>query len=336
MNPLISVIVPVYQVERYLERAIRSILKQSYRKLEIILVDDGSLDASGHICDRLAAEDERIVVIHKKNGGLSDARNAGLDIAKGEYIVFIDSDDFIAMDFVEILLCVSKENDSDVTFCSYQTVDGNIMKEFDRDDISIRKHCETYTREQLLYNLYDEYHHDSTYFIVAWNKLYKSKLWDNIRFPKGKIHEDEATTYKIFDRAVRGTYVKIPMYAYFSAPDSITREKFSIKRLDFMEALHDRIHYFAKKEEWQYVYPAYKALADASIRYYRRLCREVPEAKREQKLLKTYVKSAVDCFIGAERVRAKKYGYSLSLRTKIGYMIFLFCPRLYDSLLGEQ
>ena len=199
---------PIYKVEPYLRRAIDSIIKQSYSNLEIILVDDGSPDKCGEICDEYGLLDDRIKVIHKENGGLSDARNAGLDIAAGEYIAFVDSDDYIAGDYVETLLAALNEHDADVAMCAYAVTssleyDGSIFEAGHDDDKKRDGAIEVCSREELLKNLYDANHCDATYFIVAWNKLYKASLWEGIRFPKGKIHEDEATTYKIYDKAAK-------------------------------------------------------------------------------------------------------------------------------------
>lgn len=311
MEQKVSVIVPIYKVEPYLRRAIDSILHQTYHNLEIILVDDGSPDQCGRICDDYAKEDNRISVIHKENGGLSDARNAGLNAASGEYIVFVDSDDFIAEDYVETLLQYLKKYDADVAMCSYavtasEEFDDSIFKEQD-DTVEV---CD---RRELLNNLYDANHKDATYFIVSWNKIYKASLWKDVRFPKDRIHEDEATTYKIYDRAEKGVYLHRPLYGYFTAPSSITRDRFNIKRLQWMDALDDRIAYFedkidgllkdVQKETVQLNEEAKQekeflekqiaccrcARADASIHYYYPLKEELPAERKAAKRLKSYV-----------------------------------------------
>lgn len=325
MDQCVSVIVPIYMVEPYLKRAVDSIRNQTYQNLEIILVDDGSKDQCGRICDDYAKADNRIVVIHKENGGLSDARNAGLDIARGEYIMFVDSDDYIAPDCVETLLGCLKEHDADVSMCSYAVTDST---EFDESIFAAGRNnekekkqskewkiktdnhksdgheydgsVEICDRRKLLSNLYDANHRDATYFIVSWNKIYKASLWDGIRFPKGKIHEDEATTYKIYDRARKGVYLHRPLYGYFTAPDSITRARFNIKRLQWMDALDDRIAYFENKltesqniEELDFLQDqiacAKRARADAAIHYYYPLKDELPMERDAAKRLKKYV-----------------------------------------------
>lgn len=301
MEQKVSVIVPIYKVEPYLKRAVASILHQTYHNLEIILVDDGSPDQCGRICDDYAKEDNRITVIHKENGGLSDARNAGLDAAHGEYIVFVDSDDFIAEDYVETLMQCLKKYDADVAMCSYAVtasveLDESIFKASRDETVEV---CD---RRELLNNLYDANHKDATYFIVSWNKIYKASLWQDVRFPKGRIHEDEATTYKIYDRAQKGVYLHRPLYGYFTAPSSITRDRFNIKRLQWMDALDDRIVYFedktaqlneeAKQEKEfleKQIACCRRARADASIHYYYPLKEELPTERKAAKRLKSYV-----------------------------------------------
>lgn len=334
MEKCVSVIVPIYKVEPYLKRAVDSIISQSYSNLEIILVDDGSPDGCGKICDGYAAKDKRIKVIHKENGGLSDARNAGLDAATGDYIVFVDSDDYIAADFVETLFWQLEKTDADVAMCSYEITTSKdfdqsifdcppadeIQEENERDHIRDGS-IEVCGRSALLSNLYDANHRDATYFIVSWNKLYKASLWKGIRFPKGKIHEDEATTYRIYDKASKGVYIHKPLYGYFSAPESITRSRFNLKRLDWMDALDERIRYFEKKGDRTQVSFAKRARADGAIHYYYPLKEELPEEKAQQKRLKSYVKE--------ELLKEKE---SLSLTKRIGYLLFLLSAPLYRIL----
>lgn len=328
MGERVSIIVPIYKVEPYIRRAVNSILQQTYRELEIILVDDGSPDNCGKICDEYKVKDERIKVIHKENGGLSDARNAGLDIATGDYIAFVDSDDYIAPDFIERLLDALHKNQADVAICSF-----GITEALDYDDTIFEidergkkgyeadGSMEDFTRNGLLSNLYDANHRDATYFIVVWNKLYKAKLWKDIRFPKGKIHEDEATTYRIYDMVEKGVYLHRPLYGYFSAPESITRGRFKLNRLDWLDALTDRIRFFEEREEWEQVRYAKRARADGAIKYYYPLKEELSEGKEAETRLKGYVK---------EEVGEKESG--LSLKTRIGYRIFLLSPSLYRKL----
>ncbi|WP_216696880.1 glycosyltransferase family 2 protein [Anaerostipes faecalis] len=228
---LISVIVPVYNVEQWLERCIESICRQSYHNLQIILVDDGSTDNSGKICDRFALTDSRVLVIHKKNGGLSDARNAGMLQAKGEYISFVDSDDWLESLFYENLFFVIQKYDCDIVGCEYQKKKEQILETTDISNISEQVFDRTSAMSALIDNRIQQ---------VVWNKLYKQKIIEDIFFKKGKYHEDEFWSYQVFARAK--TYVSIDYigYNYFQRENSIMGEEYSLKRLDAVEAKVER------------------------------------------------------------------------------------------------
>ena len=326
MDPLISVILPIYNVENYIERAIESVLRQTYQNLEIILVDDGSPDRCGEICDAYARRDARIKVIHKPNGGLSDARNAGLDVMKGAYVAFVDSDDYIAPFFIEALYQALVETGSDVSLCRYAVVTQPDMSECETKlaNADSRDYV-VYDRKQTLLNLYDAHHEDATYFIVAWNKLYAANLWKTVRFPKGKVHEDEGCTYLIFDQIRRSVYVKQPMYGYFSAPDSITRAAFNMKRLDWFDALDDRIIYFKQKGDAEHVAAAMRARADGAVHYYYQLVDAFPKETEQAKRLQGYVKAALS---------GRHMEQEISKKARIGYRLFLHAPALYRRLTG--
>lgn len=335
MKPLISVIIPVYAVEKYLKRAVDSVLRQTYRNLEIILVDDGSPDACPAICDDYEAKEARVRVIHKENGGLSDARNAGLDIAGGDYIAFLDSDDYYAPFFIEVLYEQLTAQNAQVALCRYEVTEeldatqgpdfAGYLAEYKAGKID----CPAYDRKQMLGNQYDALCCDATYFIVAWNKLYKASLWKGVRFPKGKIHEDEATTYRIFDKIEKGVYVNMPMYAYFSMEGSITRAKFNLRRLQWFDALDDRIAFLSEKAEDVAANAAVRARADGAIRYYYPLVRECPREKTEAKRLKGYVKQAI--WMNKNGQEQQK-GF-LGLVTRIGYRLFLISPGIYKLIM---
>ena len=192
MNPLISVIVPVYKVEPYLCQCVDSILAQTYKNLEIILVDDGSPDRCPQICDDYAKKDERIRVIHKENGGLSDARNAGLDIVTGEYIGFVDSDDWIAPDMYAQLMETSLKRNADISVCGYQESNGKRTLATK----SMARREKKYTVEEA----FREVLLSGEISVTMWNKVYRRNLFDGIRFPKGETFEDGAVFYKLFDK----------------------------------------------------------------------------------------------------------------------------------------
>lgn len=241
MNKIISVIIPVYNVERYLSRCIESVINQTYRDLEIILIDDGSTDSSGTICDDYAQKDSRIIVIHQKNRGLSAARNSGLDIAKGEYIGFVDSDDFISLNFYKILYDALNETNSDLSFCK-------VEKFLNIQDI--KEDLNSYIpKEYNSINFIEEftYAKDTVYCVVVWNKLYKKYLWNTLRFPEGKICEDEFVWYKCIFNSKKICEVDLAMYYYFIREDSIINKSYNEfplkKEIAYLEALEDRIKF---------------------------------------------------------------------------------------------
>lgn len=240
MEDLISVIIPVYNVEVYLEKCIESVINQTYKKLEIILVDDGSNDNSGKICDEYAKKDARINVIHKENGGLSDARNKGIESANGKYIAFVDSDDFVDLRMYEKLYKILISNDADISMCRpylFENYDEIVELPIDaKDDIKVLN------KEQFFSKMYEE---DYLSNVVAWNKLYKRNLFENIRYPKGKIIEDAHVLHHLIDKCGRIAITNQELYFYFQRKDSIMHNiKYNL--LDELDALYDRIIYFEK------------------------------------------------------------------------------------------
>lgn len=231
---LISIIIPVYKVEKYLEKCIQSLINQTYENLQIILVDDGSPDNCGKICDEYAKKDHRIEVIHKSNGGLSDARNKGLEIAKGEYIGFIDSDDYIESDMYEVLYNLLKQYNADVSICNFYTVSQgkiaiknaeNGIKEYNRIEI---------LKEVLLDNNIQSY---------AWNKLYKKELFDEIKYPVGKKYEDIGTTFYLLEKCNKVVVTEKPEYYYINRQDSIVNNVTETTITDYIELIMQRYDY---------------------------------------------------------------------------------------------
>lgn len=238
-QPLISIIVPVYKVEKYLKKCVDSILAQTYRNIEVILVDDGSPDNCPGICEEYSNKDSRIVVIHKENGGLSDARNAGLDIAQGEYISFVDSDDYVASNMCEVLLNAAQINDADVALCNYARVNED-YEEIENKVIQKYAIDKKYSREEFIHELIQPY---GGYYVVVWNKLYRKSIFQKLRFPVGKQHEDEFIIHYIVDRSAVIISVKATLYYYLQRKESIMGMGFSVKSMDYGEALIDRYHY---------------------------------------------------------------------------------------------
>ena len=224
-EPLISVVVPVYNVEKYLSQCIESIICQTYNKLEIILVDDGSTDCSGKICDYYALNDSRIKVFHKKNGGLSDARNYGIAISRGELITFIDSDDVISSIFVKYLFELLENSNADIAICPYQKFSEKEI--IFPDSIYSPQPYILYTPEEALVEmLYQGCVHTGAHC-----KLYKKSLFDNISYPIGLYYEDLGTTYKLFLKSKMIVSSLKKLYGYRIRNESIIRQPFTPKML---------------------------------------------------------------------------------------------------------
>lgn len=222
--PLISIIVPVYKVEKYLRKCIDSILQQTLKDFELILVNDGSPDSCGSICDEYAKVDSRIRVIHKKNGGLSDARNSGIEIAQGRYLGFIDSDDYIENDMYEVLYNNIVSNNADIAVCGYYDCYKNtIIPRGNSGKISIKN---TEESVEMLKKMLP----------VAWNKLYKREIFKDIRYPYGKFNEDTFIIIDILMNCKKMVYIDIPKYYYLKRKNSIMKNSFNVKQLDIIEA----------------------------------------------------------------------------------------------------
>ena len=235
---LITVVVPVYKVEKYLKKCIDSIIKQTYKNLDIILVDDGSPDKCGKICDNYSKKDSRITVIHKENGGLSDARNVGIKKAKGDYITFIDSDDYIDNNYVETLYKYIKIDNADLCIGSHRVIypNGTII------DKSTNKFFSSNSELILEKILYDD-----GVDLSAWGKLYKTRLFRDIEFPVGRLFEDAATTYKLVDKANKIYVCSIPLYNYIIRDDSITNKSFSTKKIDLIISTNEMTDFIRNK-----------------------------------------------------------------------------------------
>ena len=229
MSRLVSIIVPVYNVEKYLRKCVESLINQSYKNIEIILVDDGSMDGSGKICDDYRGH-KRVTVIHKKNGGLSDARNAGIKIARGELIVFVDSDDWVERNFVEDLVKIAAEEKADIVICGFLEEDsgGNVIG--GRHDS--RETIKTFGPHEAIEDLLLE----KTITNHAWNKLYPTSFFKEIRYPKGSLMEDIGTTYRLLMKAKRIAVTNKPLYHYLQRSTSILGKN-SIKLLEDHEKM---------------------------------------------------------------------------------------------------
>lgn len=238
--PKVSIIVPVYNVEQYLPKCIESLVSQTLQEIEIILVDDGSTDKSVEICDIYALQDSRIKVIHKQNGGLSDARNIGIEVAKGDYIAFLDSDDWVETSMYEYLYELAEKENAYIVQCDY-------IKTYDETEEIDFKECiqETIHTNIDALNLLFGKEHVKT--IVVWNKLYHNSLFKDNKFPKGKVHEDEFLTYKLIYKTNKLINSNRPLLYYRQRNGSIMMQGFNEKRLHIVEALEERKAYFKMK-----------------------------------------------------------------------------------------
>ncbi len=245
---LISVIVPVYNVEKILPYSLESIINQTYKDLEIIVVNDGSTDSSPEICKEYAKKDKRIKIINQKNKGLSGARNSGIDVANGKYISFIDSDDVISNEFFSYLYKLIIETKSDIAECAFVKISENDVYEKNYK-FDIKENYIITDSEGALNRLHNENVDITVKSVVVWNKLYKKSLFDDIRYPEGKLHEDDFTTYKILSKINQMVSTDAVLHNYVQREKSIMHQEFSPRRLDALEAFENYIDVFKEHED---------------------------------------------------------------------------------------
>lgn len=243
MNDFVTVVIPVYNVENYISKCLDSIISQTYKNLEIIVVNDGTKDGSLKICEEFAKKDARIRVITQENGGLSAARNTGIKNATGKYICFVDSDDYVDKDYVYQMLKAINKEDADICSCDFWYVDENGNK-WERKQKVGKVYSSSEAIVDVLLNTQDTE-------VMAWNKLYKLSLFkdNNIFFPKGKLHEDNFTTYKLYYYSKKVVLISDRLYYYLQRNNSIMGKKFNEKRLHAVESIYDKIEFFKEKEE---------------------------------------------------------------------------------------
>lgn len=284
----VSVIVPVYRVEQYIDKCVESIVNQTYTNLEIILVDDGSPDNCPQICDEWAKKDNRIKVIHKKNGGLSDARNAGFRIATGTFCAFIDSDDYIEINMFEEMCRILLKDNSDIVICGIRFVDeegneGSVAKDLETGVFSKKEIFKKFTED----NWWQ--------YVSACTKLYRKDVIDNIEFPKGKLNEDAFVMHEFFDRCKKISVTNKKFYHYVQSDNSITRSNITIRNLDEFEAIYNRYCFYINNGYSDYVYGIRKLLIDKYFKIFSRLkIKNTKELKRYFEI-KKMIKRVMDC-----------------------------------------
>ena len=258
MDPLVSIIIPVYQVEKYLDKCIASVVNQTYTNLEIILVNDGSPDNCPALCDQWQSRDSRIKVIHQENGGLSKARNEGMKLATGEFIGFVDSDDWIELNMYETLLSAMLETGADIAICKFQKDFENSQKIIQEPEPPVNK---IYTSEKVLELLLTGKSFIST---AVWDKLFRRHVIGNIRFLEGKIFEDSLWTPQVIGCANSIVTIDLPLYHYYYRLESLSRNVHDLRRrfTDSSEMLERRIQYFHEN------FPSLENLAIAKFQVY--------------------------------------------------------------------
>lgn len=302
----ISVIIPIYNVEKYLKRCIESIIKQTYSNLEIILVDDGSPDGCAKICGEYKNKDERIVVIHKKNGGLSDARNAGLKVATGEIISYIDSDDYVDLDMYEKMTKAMEEKNADIVVCGT-----NIDYEDGHTKVKCEKEEKSFNREEALIEL----NSFKSFDMAVWNKLYKREVVDKIEFPVGKKSEDYFVMYQYFARAKKVVIINQAKYHYFQRSNSISRGK-NVTH-DYIEGSKSQKEFFEKNfPDLNYVGNTAYAFSYIATynRYIKNELKMTNEMKKEfKKEVRKYLKdiNGNSHISRSKKIQATLFSYSL-------------------------
>lgn len=312
-KPMLSIVVPIYKVEKYLNKCIDSILAQTFTDFELILVNDGSPDRCREICDYYEKKDKRIKVIHKANGGLSSARNAGINIAIGEYIGFVDSDDYIEPFMYERLIKSLQNNNCLLSVCAINYVFENG-----------KSICKVKGENDKVFNFSDAILEMNTYRLFdmgAWSKVYHKSLFNNLRFPVGKLSEDFYIMYKIFDRAQKISYVATPCYNYLQRQNSISRNT-KINH-DFEYAAKEQMEYLERK------YPELTVLAHTS---YASAALTVYDF-----YLKNHVKCSKEQLNHFKKIIRENYVYIskatyLSKAKKIQFALFMINPILYKEI----
>lgn len=284
---LVSIIVPIYNVESYLSECIESLLNQSYTNLEIILVNDGSTDSSGELCEKYKEKDKRICVIHKENGGLSDARNAGLLQAKGEYVIFIDSDDYVNLSMVEKLYIACQEQQADIGVCYFERIyDGQKPQSINDDKTPQRQ---LYAGRDVVKKIYQG--EGESIAFNAWNKIYKKELFlnHNILYPVGRIHEDMYTTFQLLCLAPTVVILPEALYYYRIRNSSIMTTKLTSKKcIDCLDSYICAIEYYSSVKDNDLLYLGLNAFFREAVFLYRTSTRSLE--KKEKMVCKQYLK----------------------------------------------
>lgn len=317
---MISIIVPVYNAEKYLDKCINSIIDQSYRDFEVLLIDDGSSDGSAEICDTHASKDPRIRVIHKSNGGSASARNLGLKLAKGDYIAFVDADDYVDPDYLRIMYELALAHHADIVQCQYRTVQQN-------EQPSPEKYAKQESHKEIVCDniqLLRDFCQKKTYVSVAvlWNKLYRRELFDHLEFVEKKGIDDEFLIYRLIYLAKKIVKTTASLYYYYMSPNSQMRSAPSLKKLDSIIAIEEQLEFFKSIGHMELhnmlLYRHYSGIADS----YHYVKKYFPEEKDRLQELKEKKKSI-------PRVLTVK---EVPVRDKFLLLMRSYCPRLFAAV----
>lgn len=311
MKELVSIIVPVYNVEHYLEKCIKSICAQTFTGLEIILVDDGSTDRSGAICDEWAMKDSRIRVIHKENGGLSDARNAGIEIASGRWYLFVDSDDTITSDTIARLYQAAVEHDCEMAVCNIVRIYDDGATEPFYNPVSELTVWEGQQRFETLKQP------------SACNKLFRAELFRQVRFPKGKFYEDTFVYHILAHRAQRIALTGHDGYYYLSRRESILGQPtYTDRYFDFIEAVHARMTYLLEQGVAYYGEEACLSMY-AAVSNGEKYLTQTPENRTKFQTMRAWYRAAYEHLM---------HHPDTSLKQKLRLMLLRYCPALHSRI----
>jgi len=320
MGKLISIIVPIYNVEKYLDKCIESILNQTYKNLEIILVDDGSKDNCPKICDDYKLKDLRVKVIHKENAGVSSARNSGLNVATGEYIGFVDPDDYIEKDMYEKLIEQIEIFSADIVMCGYRNINlkGSVIDErliyselYKPIELSKHESQELYfTRPEIRAML-----------VVLWNKLFDRKIFNNHKFPIDKVHEDEALTFKLLYEAKKIVYLNEALYNYLIRNNSIMAMEIKKERFALFDAYLERVDFYLDNKE--------NNLCDKMVKQYMRMfCQYIEWSKtapdRNKIVIKEYHNKLLEKKKDLKKVISLKTKFEILLYSNLGLYFYIW------------
>ena len=311
---MISVIVPIYMGEKWLPRCIEAIRNQSFQNLEIILVNDGSPDNSGRVCEEFAAIDNRIKIVHKENGGLSDARNAGIAVAAGQYIMFVDEDDYIHPDMAKILYQTMKATKADIVVCDFLPVSDEAKVEYPQITQTAEPVC--FEGQEIMNQLY----YRNLLTVVAWNKLYKKEVFAKHGYIKGRVHDDESAIHFILHACKKTAYIEEKLYYYVQREGSITSKRKWNYYSDTWQAYEERLAFLEENGYVQMASYTKEHMLHYAVTYYKML-KGSPEAKEIAKEMRTVFKT----LLTHDDIRQK-----LSPDLRREYKCFALHPVCYD------